>query len=521
MILKRATGLHVFLSIILFSSELFASELGAREYIYLPNQAIASGIVVYAPSPNPRIVPVQIRRSNASINASLDRMEAIQKALGQSYPVTTVSPQPLKVIGKAASNTIPQAETVSLDDIVQSNPLRPSVRIEFKHSIIVKVKNIQNFLSMDEGFIDVQKVDHYQIKITALKYGGTFLNVWDDAGRRTIYVGVVFPTTKDILPVSTRSNEHEQPFRFSYTGDWNTFYYGVKGQKLKRQSYDFVQNYALAGQTPYGFLDTSLSADDFNGKSEISSYTVGLSHIPIEGVDNLDMRGFDASRTLSTLSMPSTRLRGIFSDIVFCKEMLGVSYSFGQKQSYFAFLSQNGSGIKSYIHALKLTLFPSDLDNQISINAAEGSGSQHEYYLAKKVFSIDARKRFLDTYLNAEVATANGRDARIAGVKWKKDIYSSALNFRQINKEFTTVSGLPSNQGETGAIWTTNVDGDRFSEQTILNVYRQYLYFNPDDPKRLNYDASGNVRLPLIKDFWSDTDLFYVYTPGEISPRRN
>src|SRR5207248_1959235 len=156
-------------------------------------------------------------------------------------------------------------------------------------------------------------------------YGGTFLNVWDDAGRRTIYVGVVFPPAQN-TSANKKSNtgEHEDPFKFSYSNDWNTYYYGQKGDDFKRQSYSFLQNFSLVGQSPYGYFDSSLTDDDFNGKSDVSSYTVGLSRIPVEGTSDLDLRVFDSNRTLSALTMPNTRLRGIFGDGNFFHDLIGL-----------------------------------------------------------------------------------------------------------------------------------------------------------------------------------------------------
>lgn len=532
----------------ILSSQIYAGELSSGDYLlYLPKTLSTLTPIEYTdPATKTKAIEnAQVHRIITPVDIELDRMEAIERALDQggvppqqppvvpvvpaARPVAikkpqAISPQPLSQTPIAQENGAQEVKTISLEDIINSSPTRPGIRLIYNSSVIIQGKNIQRFLAMDDGFIKVTKLDHNQIMVKALRYGGTFLNVWDDTGRKTIYVGIVFPPSHNAADeAKTKKELHEKPFRFSYSSDYNTYYYGPKNQDLKRQSYDLLQNVALEGQIPYGYFDTSVSAEDFSGQSDISSYTLGLSRIPLQESSDLNLRIFDANRYLSALTMPSTRLRGAFTDINLDHNTLGLSYSYGQKRSYFysSVIPNTNSNLKSYINAVKVTLFPKDLDNQISINAAEGFGSQHEDYLVKKVYSIEAHKKVLNTYLNGEYADGDHHNASLAGARWQKGTFTSALNFRQTGNNFTTVSGVPANQGEIGGMWTTSIDGEYVTEQTVFDVYREYLYTNPDDPSALNYDISGNLRFPLAKNLWSDTNMYYNHTPGEISPRRN
>ncbi len=488
-----------------------------REYFYfVPRTIVRPVMPVEIPARLPQTPDVS--KSKDSRRTKLIEKSLDEAALDLSQSAVT------KTSSSAVAQEPNEIKVISIDEIISSSPGKPSIRLIYRTSVIIQVKNIQRFLVMDEGFINVQKLDHNQIKVDALKYGGTFLNIWDDAGRRTIYVGVVFPPNPDEAKdrAEQAAQKYEDPFRFFYSNDWNTYYYGAKGEDFKKRSYSFLQNFGLEGQTPYGFLDTSMSEETTNGRSLITSYTLGLNQIPVDGTSNFNLRAFDSNRTTSPLTMSSTTLRGVFADVDLFHDLVGLSYDYGQKRPYSILLNQSSSSqLNSYINAYKLTLFPKDYDNQISINAAEGFGSQHEENLVKKVYSVEARKKIFNTYLNGEYARGDGHEASLAGARWKKGNFTTALNFRQINKNFTTVSAVPSNQGEIGTMWTTSTQWARASEETTLDVYRQYLFFNPNNPNALNLDASGRVRIPLIKDFFSDTSLFYVHTPGEISPRRN
>ncbi len=486
---------------------------------------------------------VQVRSVSSGKSLIVKEVSPSQESLKVAQKVTVVPPtvQPPKVVPKLKvqqQSNSPQKKdstqvlgaspgeikTISIDEIASaSSGGKLSIRLVYNSKIIIQAKNIQRFLAMDEGFLNVERIDHNQIMVKAIKYGGTFLNVWDDGGRRTIYIGIIFPEySNSQSDEESKIVEHEKPFRFSYSSDYNTYYNETKEQPFKRQSYGLTQNYAFEGQSPYGYFDSSIATDNFNGISSISSYTTGLSNIPLEGTSHLSLRSFDATRTLSQLTMSNMRLRGIFADTHLFDDRLGLDYSYGQKKPYFVFLSQGGSShLNSYVNAFKLTLFPNDYNNQLSFNAAEGFGSAHESNLSKKVYSIEARKKISNAYLNGEYAESNNQHASIAGARWQQGFFNSAFNFRQTNKNYTTVSGQPATQGEVGGLWTTDFNTGTFSESTTLNVYRQYLYFNPNDPQALNYDISGHVRLPLVRNFWSDTNVYYVHTPGEISPRRN
>ncbi|MBF0490837.1 MAG: hypothetical protein HQL15_09555, partial [Candidatus Omnitrophica bacterium] len=540
MFFRKFACLNVFLSILIVSSPIYASEL-AGGYLYLPKAVFFSSPLQLPLSVTERNLSLIDYSKAMSVRLELDRLEAlehvhnsVQKQVQVSAPVET----PLKKITVSKPSVSPtisktittpnassgQVKSIKLEDVVASNPARPSIRMVYNTSLILEGRNIQRFLAMDEGFLEVKTMDRNQINVKALRYGGTFLNIWDDSGRRTIYVGIVFPETQNSSQAVnlSKTEQHEKPFKFYYSNDWNTYYYGQKGSAFKRQSYDFVQSFLLVGQSPYGYFDTSMNTDDFNSRSSVTSYTVGLTDIPVEGTSHLSLRGFDASRYLSPLTLPNTRLRGVFGDVNLLDDQLGVSYSNGEKRPYFVFLTQNGSAnTSSYINAFKLTLNPKDLNNQVSINAAEGYGSEHEADLAKKVYSVEAHKKILDVFLNGEYAKANDKSASLAGARIQEGVFASALNFRQINKAFTTVSGLPSNQGEIGGTWTNSIDAEKISAQTLVDVYRGYLYFNPNNPDALNTNASGSLRFPLLNDFWSDTSAYYVHTPGEVSPRRN
>ncbi len=452
------------------------------------------------------------------------------QAVGQQQPyLPSLQPQPAAAALKptayvTALKPKQPPMVISLAQITNLGVPKPTLFIEFHSSVILAGKNIQRFLVVDEGFIGVRIIDTDHLEIDALRIGTTFLHIWDDSGRHTLYVEVVFPKTVSAAELQGMNEvQHSQPFRFTYSNDWSTYYSGKNIPALKRQSYDFNQTLGLTGETPYGFFDASGSYTDFNSVSEFDTYTIGLSQIPLEGTSNFNLRGFDALRYLSPLTMPSTRLRGAFADVDLMGDLLGLSVSHGQEQPPLGFVTLGGSQFNnSYIDAVKLTLFPKSESDRYSFNFATGYGPDREPYLSNHVYSVEGQHKFNDYLtLNAEEGSDSAHNSSLASLRWEDGGFRSGLHFRDIDKNYATVSTLPSYQGETGASWTTDADFKNLTASSFVEAYRDRLEPNPDHPSALNYDANGHVRADITRNLWSDSDFNYVDTPGELSPQRS
>jgi len=440
----------------------------------------------------------------------------------QPQPSSTVTPKSTVYVAAPKPKQAPTM--ISLSQIFNSPQAKPTLRIELNSSVILEGRNIQRFLVVDEGFIGVKAVDTDHLEIDALRIGTTFLHIWDDLGRRTLYVEIVFPKTVSAEELQANNEvQHSQPFRVTYSNDWSTYYTGKNIPALKRESYDFEESLGVTGETPYGFFDASGSYIDFNAFTQFDTYTVGLSQIPVTGTSNFNLRGFDALRYLSPLTMPGTRMRGVFADVDLMEDNLGLSVSHGQVQVPLGFLTLGGTQFnRSYIDAVKLTLFPKSDTDQYAFNFATSYGADRPRYLSDHVYSVEGHHKFNDHLtLNAEEGSDSSHDATLASLKWEQGNFRSGLHFRNIDKNYAAVSTLPSYQGETGADWTTEGDFKNFTESTFVEAYRDHLEFNPDHPSALNYDANGHLKANITSNLWSDSDLNFIDTPGELSPRRS
>ncbi|MEI8012203.1 MAG: hypothetical protein WCI27_06955, partial [Candidatus Omnitrophota bacterium] len=360
-----------------------------------------------------------------------------------------------------------------------------------------------------------------RLQIVTIKRGSTTLHVWDDDGRATIYIEISFKKyPADQRSVQPQSSEHAAPFRFHYANNWSGYYHAARGSGMKRRSLAFSEDVGMAGDTPYGYLDSSATLRGFNPVRDMPEYTTGLTGIPLSGTSDLNVRVFDASRIMSPLTMPGSQLRGVFVDVKTFQDVIGFSVSHGQLNPTFGFSMLSANRGESSIDAIKVVLFPKDADHQYALNYAKGNGSGRNAALTSQVYSVEGRYRIDRALLNAELARDDMNLASIAGMKWQGNGWNSGLNFRDINKDFTTISNAPSGQGETGVLWRSDLQGDSFNANATMDVYRQKLYFNPDAPDALNYDTDANLRFQLNPLLSFDNAVNYADTAGEMSPRR-
>lgn len=437
---------------------------------------------------------------------------------------TGTSPQ-IPVYGVSRKPNEPPV-VVSLYDLAKSPQVKTNVQLILGTSLIIEGKNIQRFLIVDDnlGVIRVKTISRDQIQIDSLKYGSTFLHIWDDAGRWTLYVGVTLPNMTAPGSEVIELTEHAEPFRFKYYSDWGSYYFGPKFGDMERQSYSFLQTWSMTGETPYGFLDGYLTYNKSGTISEVSTYSVGLSDIPVPGTNDFDLRGFDGFPYLTQFVMPRTLLRGGFADVVLFDDVLGLSVGGGRKIATYGFISAgNAANEESYVNFARIILFPKSETQQYSLNYARGYGAHREAYLDKEVYSIEGTQPITeDLTFKGELARTNdGNNAGVSGLTFQRGNAMTSFNFRDVSRNFTTISTLPGYQGEIGGTWVAALEGEKFSGETILDVFRDRLNANPSNPDGLNYDANGRLRYMLTSFLSNEAGFYYADEPQQFSPRRN
>ncbi len=417
-------------------------------------------------------------------------------------------------------------DVLSLNEILAANQGgRASIKLQTGTAVIIEGKNIQRFLVVDERMLLVTKVTRDQVQVEAKSWGSTFLHIWDESSgglaRHTVYIDAVLPQPEGGIVARSETVEHAAPFRMRYSTDWGSFYRGDTPTYLRRQSLSSQQNFGVEGETPYGFFDASASTVGLQPLVNIVSYTVGLSGIPVMNVTNFNIRLFDINGVLTPLTLPGTSVRGATAAVNFLDDKVGLYAVHGQEESTFGFYSFGSTAMKNvFIDAGKVMLFPLDPTKYYALNYATSSGRDRDPTLTKEVYSVNGMQKIGKVTLDGEVAHDDKTTASLAGAQWDAGIFRTALKLRDINKDFTTVTSAASNQGDIGALWTTNTALPKAGVTTSVEAYRNRIMFNPAQPQAYNYDTGAGVNIPINEDYNLNTNVNYSDTPGDISPRR-
>lgn len=493
------------------------------EYLNLVKRASEGRVVVETPVPARKPVPkVEISAPEVVVKASSNKasLRPVDAALDRFE-----KPAPAKT--KASRNTpaskeVKPVDVIKIDDILaHAEGGRALLKIDLGTSVIVEGRNIQKFLVVTEGAVKAAIIARDQLKIDTQAIGVTFIHIWDDNGRRTIYTQVVFPPPPPgDLTYKSVDNAHAAPFRLKYSNDWNTYYSGNDVPGMNKKSANLQQNIGIEGETPYGYFDASGTSVGWHQPVDLVTYTTGLTGIPVWGLKDFNVRFFDATRQLTQLTLPSTMLRGAFVDATFFTDVVRLSYISGREMGTFGYFSQGDNRLRSsYVDAGRILFFPKDPIKHYSFNYARGYG-ERDASLTKDVYSVEGEHKFGRATFKAEFAEDDKTHAATAGVRWDDGEFHTALNAWNVGKDFTTVTGTGSQQGVTGATWTTASLIRKARVTTALDVYQNHLFYDPADQDGINYTASAQADVPLNEVYSLDSSVSYTDTPNELSPRK-
>jgi hypothetical protein len=415
-----------------------------------------------------------------------------------------------------------QEQLIRLDDELWAMQPNMLLTLELGQSVVLEGDRIERFLIVTEGFIRVERLGPNQIRINGDLRGSTFLHVWDSRGRWTFNVDVIFPLrlTKGSEKIGEEIvQEGYKPFRFSYTNNFSQFYEGEQLGKMTRRSLIFSQWLTLAGETPYGFADTWVSFYKFDEGIKASNYSVGLNKGHWGPFNDFSIRGFDAYKRFSDFSLPGRYFRGIVFD----------SYAFHRRMKYTLLRSQDRAAFynitpgviedrESYIEGGQIILLP-DNPNRMSFNYARGYGGERPSELKERVYSIETVNKTRKWDINSELGFDEEDFAkRLRTVKRSK--YSEFdWAFRDIDKNFTTITGSPPGRGEIGSLFNYNWARAGRSFTSYLDLYQDREQRNPDKSEYVNYDLGLGYGQPLSPTLRSDSSLYYSASPQIISER--
>jgi len=460
------------------------------------------------------------RKEKEERKVLVEAMEQIKKPITREKEVAL--PKATKVIttGKKKTAKKGQEEVIYLTSETRGEfPL--TIKIAPKESFIIDSETLERFLIVSPGVIEVNKLTTGTLRIKAINFGSSYLHVWDDVGRWTFNIKIIPPR---VIVKTEQLWEKPEGFKFMYSSDWSQYYRGADFDDMERQTLTYDQGAAIVGPTPYGELDASVNWSRLDQETDVTGYTVGLSKGRFLDFKDFYIRGFDFRENLSPLSFPGETLEGIIFKSPAFNEKIEYTLLYGQQKQYSSGIISPGviEEEDAYIEGLRLSLFPYE-KNKFFFTYAHGYGNDREDYLKSKVFSLQSEHNFKNIDIISEIASdEDSIGATISSSLRLSPKLKLNLSFRDIGKDFVTISGRPPNIGEIGGIigldWNPN---DKISLNSSLDVYRDREFFNPGSEDKPNFNWNNYLNLRLSDTSSLATSLYYINSPGLLSPQRS
>ena len=469
-----------------------------------------------APGAQPEKPAVRIRRRQDNIQAALNTVE--KKQVKAVKPASTAKPA-------AKSAPLPKTTTARH----QAVKLDPTLKDKFPLSLVLSIKQtlkidsitgVTRFLIIDPKKISAEKTADGGLLVSALDYGSTFLHVWDASGRWTFSI--------DVQPAGALASEinklwqDTEGFKIAYSSGYNTFFRGQAFSDMRRAGYSLAQTLQVNGPCPYGRLDSTLHWAGNGTDSAFTDFTLGLKDGHWRDFEGFSARVFDLQGGFSALSLPGLALKGVsFSSPAFNKK-LDYTLVYGKEKSYsFGYLSAGLlDTLDSYIEGVQVGLHPADGHDEF-LNFAHGHGQERQAGLSDNVFSFQSRDRLGKIDLNSELGYDGNRFGELANARRNWPNSSLSLSLRNVDKDYQTITGRAAYAGEPGAglNWSWR-PWQKLSLNSGLDVYRNQLDPNPNNPDALNYGAQGSANLQLSPTSRINSNLYYNATPGLSYPQK-
>lgn len=512
-------ALHEFNKVLMISSG--GKQAGiAREYIGIIRKKIARAKEEVI---SEREVAIQRALAEVLVEPKIEAPEKVpEKKIIKIIPAKGII-----VEEEALEERIPAEvlkEKLVLDEELRAREPYAKVELELNKAFVIEGREIARWLVTAPEIIDIERVDIDHIKVTSKKFGRSFLHIWKQSGRWTLNIEVIAPRYIHRLIEKYREKlEEAEPFKFRYSFSRDSFHKGKRLSSTARQTVASNQWLGLTGETPYGYFDTRAQISKLRETTDLKYFTIGLTDASIAGFEDFDIRGFDYTAGFSELCFPGESLRGIRFEKASGDNGLSYTTIWGREdQGKFGKLSPGLAELKdAFIYGGQLDYSPSE-SLRYRLSSAWGYGDDREEYLKDNVvdFEIDYRVKKGLT-LGGEIAYDSDSIALILNSQIVAPKLRLSGEFRDLEKDFLTITGRPSRSGEIGGrIGASYAPFSRLNLSGDLNLYRDRLFPNPNKPHRLNFDFNSSSNLTINPTTSIRLNYQHIDESGKLSPRK-
>lgn len=425
-------------------------------------------------------------------------------------------------------NTPPPPETLrrTFPQIASSGN---AIEIEDGQTLLVSSPSpITKFVTTQEGVVTLESPKPDALSVTGTGLGRTFVHAWNAEGRHTFEVSVRIRRYAPTASQRRRTEEIERnrSFKVQYSNNRSAYYTGAKYSERERASFDFTQNFAFDGDTPYGYLTGKAETQRDGKKTIINDMQLALHDGKIGPFSRFDAVVGDADVEPALLVFPRARVRGASIEH-WDAEPTRVRWSgfYGREQTSIigtltpGILSKRttdsflGGGTVDFKMRddvrLKGGYFtgsgrtrPDELNRRGAAGLAEIDFGPHLRYVPELGFDDERFAHFNTLRLNTERFQARGQ-------------------VRDISRNFRTLVGSPSQQGEQGYLASFSAQPiDQLTLEGSIDVFEDRLIPNPEMPGARNIHT--DLRASFIPDDRSVLSVNYqdLDDTGRLAPAR-
>ncbi len=457
---------------------------------------------------------VTIKKKRSAVKSSSSKITDPAKIIQQEFiSDMKASKNKVGVVNapqeKSGSNLPPIV--LALDDNF-SRVLQP-INIGKGATYIIIGKNIRRYLVTQPEILSVKQTSPDELLVTGKDIGPTYLHIWDDNDRWTIDWMGIFSTPEGLTydELMRQGEEKARNFKLKYNLDWYSFYGGSKAKDFSRSYYSYSHDLGIVGETPYGVLDSSVTARKVRERTDFSSYTIGLSRGHFLKFNDFNIRGLYYSPLFTNLTFPGETLYGGMIE----------SPIFTEKLRYHLFWGREGGGTfgdlapgiaqrrASFLNGVNIVFKPND-DQTHAFSYMYGYGKQRPGDLQPNAYDllsdIGIGKNWRAGY---QVAFDSDHMGYFLNAKYTAPKLSLTNQFRDVDKNFRTMIGTPSYMGEMGNLVTMSYrPHDKLSIDSSLDIFRDRLFPAEDNNDRWNQDFNVNANYYL--DTYTSLNGSYV-----------
>lgn len=485
------------------------SEISKADYVYEQEKAQS----VNKERPDPSAIKVEsiaraslrVQKNKSAVRIktlqSLDPTEIIQQEFISDQIITkkkTVGQSKAVMQGNSAEKSGASLPPIvlPLDDNF-SRVLQP-VSIGKGASFIITGKNIRRYLVTQPEILIVKQTSPNELLVTGKDVGPTYMHVWDDNDRWTIDWMGIFSTPEGLTydELMRQGEEKARNFILKYNLDWYSFYGGSKAKDLSRSYYSYSHDIGIVGETPYGILDSSVTARKVRASTVFPSYTIGLSRGHFLTFEDFNIRGLYYSPLFNNLTFPGATLYGgMFESPIFTKKL-----------RYHVFWGREGGGTfgdlapgisqrrDSFLNGINVVFKPDDNQTH-AFSYIHGYGKQRSDDLEPNGYDV------LSDYgigkhwrVGYQVGFDSDHLGYFLNTRYTVPKFSLINQFRDVDKNFRTMIGTPSYMGEMGNLLTMAFrPNEKLSVDSSMDIFRDRLFPAEDDNDRWNEDFNINA----------------------------